>query len=402
MSWQDRIRQAAYTGPDGIRHVFGFDDVAREASKKTSAYAAPDAPGVSVQDRGESSRRLPLTVYFNGDDHDTQADAFFESLLVPGQGILEHPRYGRANVVPFGDIRQRDRLVTEAAQTSVEVTFWVVRSGNYPTDQTDSPSEIGAAIQAATDASADKAAAIAPTTPSDVVSYAGQFEALRETVARVIEPMTRTNAAAWSRFRQINDAINDATEIVLGDPLTQAYQVAALVQLPAMLAITAREKINGYTDIMNAIVAIISPTAPDFAARSVWVDATMSAATTAVLAGGYDNKPEAIAAVDSLLAMFDAWTEWRDLSRKQTEQGDTFQNMQNAVVRCAGYTVTASFTLRTERRVILDQDAALVPLCAELTGSVSNESIEAFVNDNRLTGREILEIPKGREIVYYV
>lgn len=402
MSWQDRIRQAAYTGPDGTRHTFAFTDVSREATKKTTAYGSPDSPGVTIQDRGELSRRLPLAIYFNGDDHDLQADAFFESLLAPGQGVLEHPRYGRTNVVPFGDIRQRDKLVTEASQTVVEVTFWVVRSGRYPTEQTDTPSDITAAITASTDAGADDAARITPDSPDGRVRYAGRFEALRGTVSGVIEPLTRTNAAAWSRYKQINNALNTTADIVLGDPLTQAYQVAALVQLPASLAINVQAKIEGYADILGQITDIVSPSQSDYAARAVWANAVINAVTSATLLGDYRNKPDAIAAVDAMLELFDTWSTWRDVSRQSVETGDTYEKTQDAVTRCAGYIVSASFTLRTERRFTLDKPAALVPICAKLTGSIRNEDITEFVNNNRLTGSEILEIPEGRELVYYL
>ncbi len=148
MPWQDRLREAAYRSPDGTRTAFLFQDVSRTVEKKTAAFDFPDADGTLVQDLGHKGRRYPLRLMFSGDNHDVEADAFELTLLEKGAGVLEHPRYGQVDVVPFGEITQRDDLKTRANQTVIEVTFWATIGTAYPTGQADAAAVALAAVDA--------------------------------------------------------------------------------------------------------------------------------------------------------------------------------------------------------------------------------------------------------------
>jgi len=83
------------------------------------------------------------------------------------------------------------------------------------------------------------------------------------------------------------------------------------------------------------------------------------------------------------------------------DTGELYDPLQQAVALTAGFLVQVSFTLRQERTRILEKDRTVHDLVAELYGRV-DEELDFFINSNALTGSEILELPKGKEIVYYV
>jgi len=60
-----------------------------------------------------------------------------------------------------------------------------------------------------------------------------------------------------------------------------------------------------------------------------------------------------------------------------------------------------SFSLKQERSIVLDRARTIVDISAELYGEVDAQ-LDFLINSNNLSGSEILEVPKGREIVYYV
>jgi prophage DNA circulation protein len=124
MPWDDRLIEAAYTGPDGVRRLFIYTNVGEQVTKRTSTYDFPNVDGTYVQDLGHSGRRYQLKVIISGPDHDLEASAFMNALLLPGVGVLEHPMYGVKRVVPTGSITRRDDLVSAANQSVFEVTFW--------------------------------------------------------------------------------------------------------------------------------------------------------------------------------------------------------------------------------------------------------------------------------------
>ena len=68
MAWQDRLKEAAYTSPSGVRTVFDFGDVSRTTVKKTAAFDFPDADGTYIQDLGTAGRRYPMRLFIWGDD----------------------------------------------------------------------------------------------------------------------------------------------------------------------------------------------------------------------------------------------------------------------------------------------------------------------------------------------
>lgn len=83
------------------------------------------------------------------------------------------------------------------------------------------------------------------------------------------------------------------------------------------------------------------------------------------------------------------------------DTGESSGPLQTAAALAAGLLVEVSFTLRQERSIILDRNHTIVDLVGELYGRI-DEELDFFINSNNLTGSEILELPEGKEVVYYV
>jgi hypothetical protein len=64
--------------------------------------------------------------------------------------------------------------------------------------------------------------------------------------------------------------------------------------------------------------------------------------------------------------------------------------------------LNAAFALPMRRTIKLDRDRQAIELCAELYGVVDNETVDRFILENKLTLEEIVIIPMGREVSYYV
>ena len=118
----------------------------------------------------------------------------------------------------------------------------------------------------------------------------------------------------------------------------------------------------------------------------------------------FATKTEALEAAETILAQFDALTEWRDdnfTSLGEIDTGTSYQQLLEAVALTAGFLVEISFTLKQERHLILNRNRTIIDLVAELYRSI-DDNLDFFITSNNLSGSEILELPAGREIVYYV
>lgn len=412
MPWTDRLKEAAYTSPSGTRLVFLYEDVSRIVSKKTSGFNFPDADGTFVQDLGHTGRRYPLRVIFAGADYDLQAEVFEGLLLERGTGVLEHPLYGPVDVVPFGDIKRTDRLKTAANQAVIEVTFWATIGLIYPSSQADPASAVLAAVEEYNTAAA---AALAETTDLDntvdAATFRGDYLALLDGASSGLQGIADTQDDVLQQFEAINDSINQGIDVLIADPLTLAFQTAILIQTPARAITAIGARLEAYRALSAGIFAG-APAEPGndprpvnrFRAQDLYGATYVTGAVVSVVNTQFEIRTDALSAADLLLAQLEAATVWRDdnfSSLNVIDTGEAYQQLQEAVALAAGFLVQISFSLKQERRLVLTSARTMIDLAAELYGSVDDQ-LDFFIETNGLTGSEILELPRGREIVYYV
>lgn len=414
MAWDDRIREAAYTSPSGARSVFNYEDVSRQTDKKTTGYEFPDADGTYVQDLGRSGRRYPLRVLFWGDDYDQQSDAFEAGLLERGTGRLEHPIYGTVDVVPFGTITRRDDLKTAANQSVIEVTFWETTGLVYPSGQRDPASAVLSAVDEYNAAAAAQfAEATSLGTAVEAATFKGDYQSLLDSAKAGLQTAADAQDDVRQQFDAIADSINQGIDVLIAEPLTLAFQTTQLLQAPALALANIEARLDAYASLADSIISgdgatadpgLDSRSANQFHAKDLYASTYVTGSVVSVVNSRFTTKSEALQAADGILAKFEGVTDWRDNnfeSLAEVDTGGAYQKLQEAVALTAGFLVDISFSLKQERRLVLDRARTIIDLAAELYGSVDDQ-LDFLINSNSLTGSEILELPKGRGIVYYV
>lgn len=414
MAWNDRIREAAYTSPSGSRITFDYENVRKTVNKKTTGFEFPDADGTFVQDLGHSGRRYPLRVFFWGDDYDQQADAFELALLERGTGRLEHPIYGTVDVVPFGTITRRDDLKTAANQAVLEITLWETIGLVYPTSQSDPASGVLAAVD---DYNAAASAEFEDVTnldsAVDSATFKNDYQALLDSASSGLQAIADTQDDVRKQFDAINDSINQGIDILIAQPLTLAFQTTQLIQSPARALSNIEARLTAYGDLANSIItgegAVVTPSTDasssnKFHTNDLYASTYVTGSVVSVVNNQFTTKTEALEAADAILTQLDDVINWRDdnfQSLGEVDTGSAYQQLQEAVALTAGFLVEISFSLKQERSIILNRNRTIIDLAAELYGSVDDQ-LDFLISSNNLTGSEILELPKGREIVYYV
>lgn len=422
MAWQDRLKTAAYTSPQGDRVVFDYEDVSRRVQKRATPFAFPNVNENYVQDNGFNSRNYPMRVFFWGDDHDIEATIFEQLLLTTGVGRLEHPLYGAFDVVPVGDITRRDDLVTAANQSVIEVTFWTTTREVYPNNQLDPRNEIQAQI--------DQFIAEGAVSQFDgtvVVDSASQQQDLKTRVEEALSgvdaafsKISETTDEVNQRFQDGIAAINQSVDILVGEPLLLANQIADLVSLPARAVLGVADRLQGYALYIDQV--ILNPSnrpweqlfsglprreievSNSFALADLQVASAVNGAALALVETEFKTRPEAINAAAALQSLFDQWLAFRDQGFEALEQidpGFSYQPLQELVALGSGFITEISFTLLPERRVTLGRPRTIVDLSAELYGTTSNARLNELITNNDLSGSEIIELPRGRTVVYY-
>lgn len=406
MAWNDRLREAAYTSPSGTRITFDYEDVRTEVDKKTTGFQFPDADGTFVQDTGHSGRRYPLRIFFWGADYDLQVNAFDALLLERGAGRLEHPIYGTINVVPFGTIARRDDLKSAANQAILDVTFWATIGVEYPSSQTDPASNVLFAVEEYNATTANQfEKEIDLATEGKKEAFKGGYGRLLGNVKSGLQSVANTQDNVRKQFDAITKSVNQGIDILIEDPLTLASQTTQFIQSPARALTSVGARLSAYGDLTGGVISGNKPSTPnEFRTADLYTSTYVTGGIVSTVNNQFTTKAEALEAAEEVLAQMDAVTVWRDGNLRDLDlidTGESYQQLQEAVAITAGFLVDISFSLKQERRIVLDRARTIIDLAAEVYGSVDDQ-LDILINTNELSGSEILELPKGREIVYYV
>ena len=361
MSWENRLRGAAYNSPSGKRLAFDFENLSTSMNLDGTAFKIPDANGTYVQRSGVNERTYPMRVFLWGTDCDIEADAFDEALRESGIGKLEHPMYGTKNVVPFGAVTRRDDLKTAANQVIIDVTFWETIDVIFPSSQGDPASAVLTSVDGFNNSLADQFDQLLNIdTASLRASFSNSYEALLGGTRSGLQSVANVNDSVGTQFNAIFDSIDQSIDSLINDPITLAFQTTQLIQSPARSVANIRDKLSAYGNLTQSILGIDSQdtsakTSNAFHTNDVYASTYVTGSVVSAVNTQFETKTEALQAADVILEQLDAVVEWRDSNYESLEQidtGEAYQKLHQSVALCAGFLVEISFSLKQERSEI--------------------------------------------------
>ena len=416
MSWMDRLKEAAYVSPSGVRVVFMYTDVSRSFDKKTSAFDFPDAEGTFVQDSGRTGRKYPIVAYFTGDNCDTEADRFELALSETGRGKLEHPMYGTVDAIPFGTVTRSDALATAANQSIVELTFWETIPLVYPIPQVDPASQVLQSVrELAETVGVSLSEALDITDPAAIAVFKNKMTSITNGVQKVMGKINGAKELINSKVTGILTAIDaivtptiEAAENVRTSVKDLIDQVMGLTTAPGALIAPFREKFAIYKEL------ILSFTDPifqfedetEYLADEAFAESVLGGVLVTIVETDISDmtQGEVLQNAEGILELFDDVTKWVEESRGNlgmVNAQSSYQKLLDAVSLTAGYLVNESFGLKKERVLVLDRERTIIDVAAQFYGSV-DDMLDTLIDSNNLTGSEILELPRGKRVTYYV
>lgn len=412
--------EAAFTSPSGVRHTFDFEDVSREGDARGTMHEFPSVKGGYGQRMNEGPRRLPVTAFFAGRNYDARADAFFEAVLEDGIGRLEHPRYGSCDVVVLGMVSQRDDLKTTSNQSVVEVTFWKTTGAIYPSTGLDLPNLMALSLSnfnAAAALNFSKVMKLKSVVARARMAVSGG--GILATIRGGLREVVGTSRSISSTFNSGNSAILGGMDLLLGSPLRLGNLLLQMIQAPGRAIGRITGRLEAYADTAQTLIDRFSKlgasnggaieleqiaAANDYHTTDLVVQGCVSGSAVACANHEFSTRAEAIAAAAALVEQLDQAVAWRDVRGAEIgeiDTGESYQALQELVALTSSYLVQLSFTLLPERSIVTDRARTIIDLCAELYGEVDGK-LDFLISSNKLAGTEIIEIPAGRRIVYYV
>ncbi len=411
MSWSDRLQIAAYTSPSGSRFEFEYENVSIESDKKTSEFLFPERDGAFIQDLGRGGRRFPSIFFFSGEDYDIISDLFLEALEEKGIGKLEHPKYGTRAVVPTGTITRRDDLVTRSNQAAFNITFSeTIENITFPESVENQETIIRKSVNNfETEAAAQFANDIEIVTASESIDIQNELgEQLTET-DNALNALAQTDEETFTAYQTVKISYENNIPNILTDPITIGQQGIILQRIPGTIKGRFETKLDAYSDIINTIASqIYEPLSTSFIPRNKFFTSLKNAYTAIValsesmLTTIFNTRPEAVAASEGILNLYDFLQDWQDnniASLEAIDTGESYDNMTQVISQSVSYLIALSFDLPVERRVVLGEDRNMIEFIAEIYGDL--EKLDFFIQTNNLNADEMEILPIGKEVVFY-
>lgn len=429
MSWEDRITEMVYTSPSGIVFIGIFEDVSKELIKKTTAFNFPDVDGTFVQDLGKQGRRYPIRWIFSGEDYDQEAEDFDNAIEEKGPGILQHPLYGTFDVVPFGTIKRRDDLVTAANQAVYDITFYETIKIIFPVSELSALNSMETGFGDFSSAAAfsfDDALSL--LTANEITGFIASAKSGLRKIKKTMAKVAAATAAVERAFNDVADLLDETLTTLVGGPLLIATQMIALTRLPSQAASSIQAKLDAYGNLLASLTegesnqfaqGLDSQAGNAFTNNNLLASLAVLGSIESTISENtiFTTRTETIEAIENLDSKFTDYLNWSDRNREGLvigalptrepgttdliDTGESYQQLLNVFAIGQGRLTQIAFSALQERSVILDRDRTFIDFAAEFYSQL-DEQYDFIIQSNKLTGIELFEIPKGREMVYYV
>lgn len=419
MSWKDRLRpNLTLISPQGNVFEPLWSGNTRSMEKKLGIFEFPKIKGLKIQDLDVGGVRYPLTFFFEGLDHDQEANKFFKACKERGLWEVNHPVRGGLSL----------QLV------SVSESIEPVTSGNITTIESEwlEPQEsaivgpmpqVAAQIQAQTVFVNNSAANqlnnnILQDTAGFVKRIQTETNKLTQKITDGLKTLTEPIADINSSIQAIQRSIQGIITQSVVDVLALGGQIQQLVQLPALASDDIQTRLTTYSAMIADVFTLFpSDDNPESKNTVSLHEVALSAAIVAVAqigsTGTLQTRSRAVETIETVSQLFTDITDnldnVQDLFQDKTidlqyfSQSDSFADSAYITALGIQYLQQALFDLAIERRFTLKSPRSPIEITISEYGALgeNDANFDLFIESNQLQGNDILLLPAGREVVVY-
>lgn len=417
LDFLNRLRPGSFIAPSITEQTFLTNTVTKSGGKKISTMEIIDSDESVSQDHGNKTDTFPVSMYFTGDDFDTQVTNF-EKLLKEKYdqdfpGFLRHPLWGDIDVFPVS-WELSIQLVEGVGIGRIDVEFIEVFPRKYPESDIDSSDLASSDLDKMQDN--DSSSNLFTKT----VSAAKNIKSKVETVVNVINKATEFIETVEEEAEAIQAEINELIDDVAGGITQLLFAVQRLMRLPSRIKDSTLNKINTYFDMCSDIITGVSSGSADeinndnqknnAILMEVFAGFAVGCLAESALYTDFSVRTDTIASIEIIndaldnynTAMSDIRATGDDITKDYSGDHNLQMLLTDVTARVNDVLLNVAFSLKAEKRITLNNQSDILTLCYEYYDSIDNETVEYFINTNNIKNDEFIELPRGREIIIYV
>ena len=418
MSWVDRLKRPLYLSASGRAFTFDYDETEENFSHKASVFRFPKVDGAFVSSQGTGESNFPLEIFIHGEDYDIEAAEVMDILKEAGNGTLEHPIYG-TKTVQVTSVSRKDKPTEAGNQAIISILFIESKALNFPGTDEDIRKRLDELQELFDTQAAEEYENQRRTdSPQDSANIQSRFDRGLETINEFLAPVAELNDEINAQFQGISLSINNSLTTLVGKPLVLSSQFIALLKTPARITQSLDLRITGYTGLATnlrerATITSISNDSRNSLIENRFLLSSMTAALAqTLLVEDFFTKSEALTAANFLNDLFITNRDFIETEESKFESegleillyGDSQEakTLNEIVQITTSKLADLSFNLKQERIFTTASDRTIIDLTFELYGNIEQENIDLLIRSNNLQGRDIIIIPAGTDILYYV
>lgn len=426
MSWLDKIKtQLRITCGDGISYFPDWIEASKQVDYNFAEFTFPDVEGSLVIRRTPRGTRYQMEIFFQGGDNIDTATAFEKSSRNQAPWRIDHPFYGTIYVQPVSLYFDDSQLNLTKIRINIIETI-LLRAPVTVLDPVESINIIKSLVDDSLSAS------------YDVVPLAADISELKRVTTKVYSIGSLAKAAKntlnayRNAFTNAINKINNATAQVLQATsaiqglLNMPFQFESAILQRTKLLVSQFEATRSSIEMYNtknlkrsyelmagqiiSALAVCSITASkqDFGIQ----EENSTAISNNSIQGRslYANRSDAEQAMVVVLDNYNQYI--ADLDSLQSANGSSpdsyipdfaaMNNLAELVLLIVSQLVNIGLGSRQERIHYCEEDTNIILLTHRFYGLASDENLEDFKKVNKIGLNELLQIKKGRKIVYYI
>lgn len=404
MSWQNDIENKIFTIITGDRKTYTpkWRNAVKTVDYNVSVFDFVNVTGSFIDRRKPKARQFALEFYFDGENAVTIGNNFEISARNANKWTVKHPFYGEIKCQPLSLSQDNTTLNCSAFKVPVLETLlqgWpksdIVVVDQLTTLQTTLNNYQVVDLK---NAGINKVALTSLVNKSDT------------SISKSI-----TNDNELIAFKKlVSSAINSIDE-VLFDTVTVLRNIQAIINYPAVISRTIKDRVNVLIEVLNNIFSSFNGSTvigkkhvENFGGATI---SAMHVAASTNISGNYSRRSDIAIIQDTLLSAYDSYLAFLD--SMQTERADSDSSYQanfdnlNSLESIVNLSIAnlynTAFNAKQERSFIIDKDTNPIVLTHRFYGlDLDDVNLNSFITENNIGINELLNIRKGRKVVYYV
>lgn len=410
MSWVESIQErlTIITG-DGKTYNPLWLNALNTVEYNVAEFDFSGVTGTLVKRKKPRGTRHSLQLFFVGENHLDQSEAFRVSASDSRYWTISHPYYGLMVVQPISlEFDNTKHNVTEIKGTVVETI-----TEDFPAATIIPKKKIANDVAQTNEALALYGSEKITTFGIDTNTITRQREFISSVNANVL-PLVGSFDGIDEYYNSFNEAAQ-AVNTLSSAPLASIRSFQTFLSKPAQFTSSVRSRIASLGSSITSLSGMVSG---GLVMDKVMYEnnggaliAAMCESAANPIGGDFQNGVDVLGVIELILTEYDSYlTQLDDLQTDNNgsptsyiPDADAMSDLSSLVNYTVGNLYEIALDARQERSIILEKDSNWILLAHRLYGWSNGEDvIEELISQNGAGLSEMLQVKKNRRVLYYI